>query len=85
MVCFPGRKTLRRQTQRTGIITRYVSLLYVERLIRARDRVHLLLDPDTPFLELGAFAGYKLDSSSPSASLITGIGVIWYTPSVNGR
>ena len=46
----------------------------------ARDRVHLLLDPDTPFLELGAFAGYKLDTSSPSASLITGIGVIWYRP-----
>ena len=51
----------------------------------ARDRVHLLLDPDAPFLELGAFAGYKLDTSSPSASLITGIGVIWYTPCVNGR
>lgn len=43
----------------------------------ARDRVALLLDPDTPFLELGSFAGYKLDTSSPSASLITGIGVIW--------
>ena len=45
----------------------------------ARDRVRLLLDPDTPFLELGSFAGYKLDTSSPSASIITGIGVIWYT------
>jgi hypothetical protein len=47
-------------------------------LMLARDRVHLLLDPDTPFLELGAFAGYKLDTSSPSASIITGIGVVWY-------
>ena len=47
----------------------------------ARDRVHLLIDPDTPFLELGAFAGYKLDTSSPSASLITGIGVILYLSS----
>jgi acetyl-CoA carboxylase carboxyltransferase component len=49
-------------------------------LMTARDRVHLLLDPDTPFLELGSFAGYNLDTSSPAASLITGIGVIWCTP-----
>ena len=47
-------------------------------LLLARDRVHLLLDADTPFLELGCFAGYKLVASSPSASLITGIGVIWF-------
>lgn len=46
--------------------------------MKARDRVHLLLDPDTPFLELGCFAGFNLDTSSPAASLITGIGVIWY-------
>lgn len=53
-------------------------------LIVARDRVNLLLDPDTPFLELGSFAGYKLETSSPSASLITGIGVIWYCSFVLG-
>jgi hypothetical protein len=42
--------------------------------------VHLLLDADTPFLELGCFAGYQLDTSSPAASLITGVGVIWSAP-----
>ena len=42
----------------------------------ARDRVALLRDPDTPFLELCAFAGHKLEDSSPSASLVAGIGVV---------
>jgi acetyl-CoA carboxylase carboxyltransferase component len=61
--------------------TQYYEDRHRERgLLLARDRVHLLLDPDTPFLELGSFAGYKLDTSSPSASLITGIGLIWYLP-----
>ncbi|KAL2071968.1 hypothetical protein VTL71DRAFT_11311 [Oculimacula yallundae] len=39
----------------------------------ARDRIALLLDHDSPFLELGQFAGFGLDST-PSASLIAGIG-----------
>lgn len=59
-----------------------ISSLDPSGLMIARDRVNLLLDPDTPFLELGSFAGYKLDTSSPSASLITGIGVIWYYPQI---
>lgn len=45
----------------------------------ARDRIALLLDPDSPFLELCPFAGFGIDDSSPSASLVTGIG------SVSGR
>jgi acetyl-CoA carboxylase carboxyltransferase component len=49
-------------------------------LLLARDRVRLLIDSDTPFLELGCFAGYRLDSSSPAASLITGIGVVRFLP-----
>lgn len=44
---------------------------------QARDRVALLLDSDSPFLELCAFAGFGLPDSSPSASLIAGIGSIW--------
>ncbi|OAL44236.1 propionyl-CoA carboxylase beta chain [Pyrenochaeta sp. DS3sAY3a] len=44
-----------------------------------RDRISLLLDPGSAFLELGAFAGYALEDSSPCASIISGIG------SVSGR
>jgi 3-methylcrotonyl-CoA carboxylase beta subunit len=41
----------------------------------ARDRVSLLLDPGTPFLELSPLAGYELYGGDVhSASLITGIG-----------
>ncbi|KAL4807217.1 carboxyl transferase domain-containing protein [Aspergillus unguis] len=39
-----------------------------------RDRVALLLDQDTPFLELGAFAGFGNADSTPCANLIAGIG-----------
>ncbi|KAJ4252784.1 hypothetical protein NW762_010690 [Fusarium torreyae] len=57
----------------------------------ARDRVALLLDHDSPFLELAQFAGYGLDST-PCASLIAGIGkvsgkicmIICHIPSIKG-
>ncbi|MAW36658.1 MAG: methylcrotonoyl-CoA carboxylase [Rhodospirillaceae bacterium] len=40
-----------------------------------RERVARLLDPGSPFLEVGLFAGYGLyDGASPSAGIITGIG-----------
>lgn len=42
----------------------------------ARDRIALLLDSDSPFLELCPFAGFGLPDSSPSASLIAGIGTV---------
>jgi acetyl-CoA carboxylase carboxyltransferase component len=40
----------------------------------ARDRIALLLDHDSPFLELGAFAGFGNPDSTPSGNLIAGIG-----------
>lgn len=43
----------------------------------ARDRVALLLDQDSPFLELGAFAGFGNKDSTSCANLISGIGNIW--------
>ncbi|KAF4972233.1 hypothetical protein FSARC_1130 [Fusarium sarcochroum] len=57
----------------------------------ARDRVALLLDHDSPFLELAQFAGHGLDST-PCASLIAGIGtvcgkicmIICHIPSIKG-
>ncbi|KIW16277.1 hypothetical protein PV08_06328 [Exophiala spinifera] len=42
----------------------------------ARDRISLLLDAESPFLELGSFAGFDLEESSPCASLLAGIGSI---------
>lgn len=42
----------------------------------ARDRIALLLDPGSSFLELGTFAGFGLPDSSPCASLLAGIGSI---------
>jgi len=42
-----------------------------------RDRIKKLCDPNTPFLELSAFAAYDMyDNQAPSAGIITGIGVI---------
>ncbi|GES66754.1 carboxyl transferase domain-domain-containing protein [Aspergillus terreus] len=42
----------------------------------ARDRIALLLDQDSPFLELCAFAGYGNKDSTPCANLISGIGTV---------
>eukprot|EP00978_Attheya_sp_CCMP212_P033709 scaffold137362_cov49-Attheya_sp.AAC.1 len=42
-----------------------------------RQRIDALLDPGTPFLELGALAGYP---EVPSGSIIAGIGIVHGTP-----
>jgi acetyl-CoA carboxylase carboxyltransferase component len=43
----------------------------------ARERIDLLLDPNTPFLELSAMAANGLHNNEfPSAGIVTGIGVI---------
>jgi len=43
--------------------------------LMARERIEKLLDPGTPFLEVGALAGDGLyDGQAPSAGLVTGIG-----------
>ena len=57
----------------------------IERLRRqnklmARERLDLLLDPGTPFLELSSIAAYdQFNGEAPGANVISGIGV------VNGR
>ncbi|KAH7072482.1 carboxyl transferase [Paraphoma chrysanthemicola] len=48
--------------------------------ILARDRISLLLDPDSPFLEIGPFTGHNLPDSTPCASMIGGIGLIHDRP-----
>jgi acetyl-CoA carboxylase carboxyltransferase component len=50
------------------------------RSLLARDRVALLLDPGSPFLELCPFAGHDDSESSPSASIVSGIGLVKYVP-----
>ena len=43
----------------------------------ARDRIDLLIDSDTPFLELSTLAAIDLyDNEVPSAGIVTGIGVV---------
>jgi 3-methylcrotonyl-CoA carboxylase beta subunit len=43
----------------------------------ARERVRLLLDPGSPFLELSAFAAFGMyDGAVPAAGIVTGIGRI---------
>ncbi len=43
----------------------------------ARERINLLVDRQTPFLELSSFAAYnQYDNAFPSAGIITGIGVV---------
>lgn len=40
-----------------------------------RDRIQKLLDPGSPFLEVGALAGYDLyEGAAPGAGIVTGIG-----------
>ncbi len=43
----------------------------------ARERIDILIDPNTPFLELSSLASYNLyDNGFPSAGIATGIGLI---------
>lgn len=43
----------------------------------ARERINLLVDPQTPFLELSSFAAYnQYENAFPSAGIIIGIGVV---------
>ena len=45
-------------------------------MLLARDRISLLLDQDSPWLELCVFAGYDQDDSTPCASVVSGIGLV---------
>ena len=45
--------------------------------LTARERIDLLVDPGTAFLELNALAAWELyDGQAPAAGIVTGIGVI---------
>src|SRR5271169_6435875 len=67
-------KYVKRHVERGMLLSSPFNCLCVNRL--ARDRIRLLLDPDTPFLELCIFAGYQQSGSSPCASVVAGIGIV---------
>lgn len=51
--------------------------------LTARERITALLDPATPFLEIGQLAGHELyDDPTPSGGIVTGVGVIEGRPCV---
>ena len=69
-------KYVKRHIERGMLLSSPLRCLCVNR--SARDRIRLLLDPDTPFLELCIFAGYQQLGSSPCASIVAGIGIVRY-------
>ncbi|BFZ62146.1 hypothetical protein YB2330_003228 [Saitoella coloradoensis] len=70
----------------------YIQRHFQRGMLLARDRIRLLLDADSPFLELLSFAGYELPHGSPAASLVAGIGLVSgvkclitaHIPTING-
>ena len=44
----------------------------------ARDRIELVLDEDSPFLELMPLAGYGQDGSTTGGSIVAGVGLVRY-------
>ncbi len=55
--------------------TKYVERHRARGKLTARERIELLIDADSPFLELGALAAYGTEFAV-GASLVTGIGVV---------
>ncbi|MCA9528605.1 MAG: acyl-CoA carboxylase subunit beta [Myxococcales bacterium] len=54
---------------------------YVERhrkrgRLLPRERIELLLDRDSPFLEIGALAGYDMPGETPGAGVVGGVGLV---------
>jgi acetyl-CoA carboxylase carboxyltransferase component len=68
--------------ERTGLVAAGGGEKSVERhrsrgKLTARERIDLLVDPDTAFLELSALAAWGLyDDQAPAAGIVTGVGVV---------
>src|SRR5262247_4857578 len=54
---------------------KYVARHHQRGKLLARERIELLVDPDSPFLELSPLAGYGTDFPV-GGSVVTGIGVV---------
>ncbi len=62
---------------REGGGPRRVAKMHEKGQLSPRERVGLLLDPDTPWLELGLLVAYdQYDGQAPGAGVITGLGVV---------
>ena len=62
---------------REGGGARRVAKMHEKGQLSPRERVALLLDPDTPWLELGLLVAYdQYDGQAPGAGVITGLGVV---------
>ena len=61
-----------------GLLKYYLNVIFFLFIysILARDRIELLLDEDSPFLELLPLAGFGQDNSTAGASLVAGIGLV---------
>ena len=69
------RERLKRVTR--GGSERAVKLHKERGKLLARERINLLIDPNTPFLELSSLAAFdQYENGFPSAGIVTGIGVI---------
>ena len=54
-----------------------VARMHEQGKLSPRERVERLLDPDTPWLELGLLVAYdQYDGQAPAAGVITGVGVV---------
>src|SRR6186997_1958659 len=68
--------------ERTALVARGGGEASMERhrsrgKLPARERIDLLVDPDTAFLELSPLAAWELyEGQAPSAGIVTGIGVV---------
>ncbi|MFX1511488.1 MAG: carboxyl transferase domain-containing protein [Promethearchaeota archaeon] len=56
---------------------KYVQLHKSRGKLLARERIEMLLDPETPFLELSSLAAINMyNNRAPSAGIVTGIGLV---------
>jgi acetyl-CoA carboxylase carboxyltransferase component len=68
--------------ERTALVARGGGEAAIERhrsrgKLTARERIDLLVDPDSSFLELNALAAWELyDGQAPGAGIVTGVGVV---------
>lgn len=69
-------KTILRNNTKGGS-ERAVSKHKSRNKLLARERIDLLIDPNTPFLELSPLAAYdQYENGFPSAGIVTGVGVV---------
>ncbi len=67
----------RMETIRQGGGEKYLERHRSQGKMPVRERIDLLLDPDTPFLELSALAAWDMyDGAAPGAGIVTGIGKV---------